>query len=73
VTVVIILRDCIVARAVGGWPKGLIMPWPADLPLMDGFVWLRSSVMTVGARGEPVVTWGDFTPEAQQVFREVGG
>ncbi len=71
-SVVIILRDCI-ASASSYFPKGLIMPWPADAALMPGFVWLREEVMALGPGGEAVPTWGDFTPEAKRVFREVGG
>lgn len=69
-TVVIILRDCI-ARDAEGWPKGLIMPWPADMSPIPGFVWLREKVFVTGPGGEAIETWGDFTPEAMAVMREV--
>jgi hypothetical protein len=69
---VIILRDCI-ARDADGWPKGIIMPWPADMPLIEGFIWLREQVFVSGPGGEAIPASGDITPEAQQVMREAAG
>lgn len=62
----IVLRDCI-SDGTGTIAKGIIMPWPQDMDLPPGMVWLRVRIFAGG--DEP--RWGDFTDAAKQIMREV--
>jgi hypothetical protein len=66
----ILLRDAIAADDAT-FPKGMIMPWPADFSLPSGMIWLREEVMVVGPDGAPQVAWGDFTAAALKIMQEV--
>jgi len=66
----IVMRDAI-SVTDARFPKGLIMPWPSDMDLPFGMVWLRELVHTSGPGGEAIATWGDFTEEAKRVMREI--
>jgi len=69
-TPAIILRDAI-AVDDSSFPKGLIMPWPHDMELPLGMVWLRELVFVPDPAGNPQMAWGDFTPEAKLVMQEI--
>ena len=67
----VMLREILMTTDSALMPKGYIMPWPADMALPEGAIWLREEVYTAGANGEAIPVWGEITEEARKFMEEM--